>query len=94
MATATIAVTIGTPGVNSFTVTTPGLTGIEYAGFVSGSVAGLYQINVLLPDITSAAAMTGSATASMAGTKQPISVAITPTGGSTYTSQSGVTIQF
>jgi hypothetical protein len=91
MATATIAVTIGTVGTNSFTVTTP-VSGIAYAGFVSGSVAGLYQINVILPDFSTVA---GSITQSMVGHVEPISVAITPQGSSTtYTTQSGVTIQF
>jgi hypothetical protein len=91
IATATIAVTIGTLGTNSFTVTTP-VTGIAYAGFVSGSVAGLYQINVMLPDISTVA---GNITASMVGTVQPVSVSIQPGGtGTTYYSQGGVTIQF
>jgi uncharacterized protein (TIGR03437 family) len=73
MTASAITVTVGTTNLAA-TVT--------YAGFVGGSIAGLYQINATLP--SSFGGLTGS---------QPITVTITPTSGTkTYTSQSGVLI--
>jgi uncharacterized protein (TIGR03437 family) len=46
--TDTITVTFGTGG-TAVTATTLPAGGVTYAGFVSGSVAGLYQINVQIP---------------------------------------------
>jgi hypothetical protein len=94
MATAAITVTFGTPLVNSIVVTgTAGVGGITYAGFVSASVAGLYQINVQLPASLTGAGTTPATFVGAAG-GTPVSISITPAGGSTYTTQTGVTIVF
>jgi uncharacterized protein (TIGR03437 family) len=84
MATATITVTVG-PATNQVATT------VVYAGFVSGSVAGLYQINATLP-----ASLVGTGGTTLAGTgAQPVTVTITPVSpATTFTSQSGVTMIF
>jgi len=46
--TDTITVTFGT-GASAVTATSAAGGGVTYAGFVSGAVAGLYQINVKIP---------------------------------------------
>ena len=93
MATAAITVTFGTPLVNSITVTgTAGVGGITYAGFVSGSVAGLYQINVQLPASLTGIGTTPATFIGAGGT--PVSITIAPSAGGTYTTQTGVTIVF
>jgi uncharacterized protein (TIGR03437 family) len=86
MATATITVTFG-PANNLVTGT------VTYAGFVSGSVAGLYQINAQLP---ASLVGVGSGSATLAGTgPQPVTVTITPVSpATTFTSQTGVTVVF
>jgi uncharacterized protein (TIGR03437 family) len=63
---------------------------VTFAGFVTGAVAGLYQINVSIP-----ASLTPSGGTPLSG-KTPITVNITPAGNnsSTYPSQSGVVIYF
>jgi len=75
-ATNTLTVTIGTSVITA--VSTPA---ISFAGFVSGAVAGLYQINVPVP------AGTGSGVAA----QLPVTVSF-GTGGTIVNSQSGVTM--
>jgi len=84
MATATITVTFG-PATNQVVGT------VTYAGFVSGSIAGLYQINAQLP-----ASLVGTGSTTLAGTgAQPVTVTITPVSpNTTFTSQPGVTVVF
>jgi uncharacterized protein (TIGR03437 family) len=53
--------------------------GVTWAGFAAGSIAGLYQINVVVP------------TGTTAGTAVPVQVTITPT-ATGYSSQAGVTV--
>ncbi len=75
-ATNTITVTIGT------TPLTVANTGITYAGFVPGSIAGLYQINVAVP--------TGIGNGTSAA-QFPVVVGV-GTGGTLINSQAGVTM--
>lgn len=86
MATAAITVTFGPAG-NQVVSSGQG-TGIQYAGFVSGAIEGLYQINVKIP-----ASLTPSGGSLLTGATA-VTLNITPTGGSTYSSQAGVTIYF
>jgi uncharacterized protein (TIGR03437 family) len=67
-----VTVTIGT-GVNQMVLT----DAVSYAGFVSGSVAGLYQINVTLPT---------SLPTAWSGFPQQIQVSIGNTASTTFTS--------
>jgi len=75
-ATNTLSVTIGSSVITA--VSTPA---ISFAGFVSGAVAGLYQINVPIPTGT------GNGTAA----QLPVTVSF-GTGGSVVNSQPGVTM--
>ena len=67
-------------------------TSVKYAGFVADSIAGLYQVNVLLPQnsgtFTNAAGATVTGPITVA-TQLPVTVSIANTGN---TSQSGVNI--
>jgi uncharacterized protein (TIGR03437 family) len=71
-----ITVTFGTGG--STTTATVG-AGVTYAGFASGSIAGLYQINVTIPNGTTL------------GAAVPVTVTITPV-ATGFTTQAGVTM--
>jgi uncharacterized protein (TIGR03437 family) len=84
MATATITVTFG-PANNQLAAAS-----VAYAGFVSGSVAGLYQINAVLPS-----SLVGSGSTSLSGAGAvPVSVQIVTTTPATFNSQPGVTVVF
>jgi uncharacterized protein (TIGR03437 family) len=72
-----ITVTFGSGGTATTATTASG--GVTWAGWASGSIAGLYQVNVTIPSGTS----TGSAV--------PVTVTITPA-STGYTSQAGVTM--
>ncbi len=78
--TSLLTVTIAGASTDAITAATATYK-ITYAGFVAGSVAGLYQINVQLP----ASLGTGSAVA------YPITVTV-GSGGTALTSQAGVTV--
>jgi uncharacterized protein (TIGR03437 family) len=91
-ATPTITVTIGTSA-NHITISgTDGSAAIPYAGFVGGSVAGLYQINALLPALSTTTNWLPGNT--VLHGSQPISVsfAYTTPSAVTYTSPAGATI--
>jgi len=77
-ATNTLTVTIGT---STPTVLTAANGGIAYAGFVPNSIAGLYQIDAVIPQST------GTGTAA----SYPVTVTV-GTGGTAVSSQSGVTM--
>jgi uncharacterized protein (TIGR03437 family) len=77
-ATNTLTVTIGT---STPTVLTAANGGIAYAGFVPNSIAGLYQIDAVIP----ASSGTGSVVS------YPLTITV-GTGGTAVSSQSGVTM--
>jgi len=88
----TITVTIGSPAGNHYTVTgADGGAGITYAGFVGGSVAGLYQVNVKLANLKTNNSWSVPSTGYPGGGSYPISVSIL-LNGNTYTSPAGTTI--